>query len=175
MEHQNLLLNDIEYKIDPTEFGWWRRYVYANGELFEEFMSHKRLWGLPLFHYTRGRCPETGKRVMAKGIIAMGRLAIGFIAIGHAAFGLVAIGQLGLGLIFGLGQASSGLFCIGQLSIGFYFGLGQFATGYIAVGQFAIGKYVLAQMGFGRYVWDMHAVSPVAEKFFKNAVPWLRF
>ena len=48
-------------------------------------------------HYTRGKCPETGRRIIAKGVIAVGRLATGIVAIGHASFGLIAIGQLAYG------------------------------------------------------------------------------
>src|SRR5688572_21599592 len=90
----NLLLRNVEYKIDETASGVWRRYMYPTGELFEEYISNRRLFGLPLLHYTRGRCPETGKRIVAKGFFAIGRLAVGVVALGHASVGLVAIGQL---------------------------------------------------------------------------------
>lgn len=70
---KNLLLENIDYKTDKTQFGVWRRFVYPNGDLFEEFKSHSRFMGFPLMHYTRGKCPETGQRIIAKGIIAIGR------------------------------------------------------------------------------------------------------
>jgi hypothetical protein len=168
---KNLLLEDIEYKTDETAWGVWRRFMYPNGELFEEFTSHGSLFGLPFLHYTRGKCPETGKRVVAKGIIAIGRLAFGVIAIGHASFGVIAFGQLALGLVFGLGQASTGLVALGQLAIAAVFGLGQAATGYVAIAQFGLGAYVLAQMGYGRYVWDMFQGSPTAQEFFRSWMP----
>ena len=63
---------------------------------------------MPLLHYTRGICPETGKRVVAKGIVAVGRIAAGIVAIGQAAFGAIAIGQLALSLLFWIGQAAGG-------------------------------------------------------------------
>ena len=44
---------------------------------------------LPLVHYTYGKCPETGKRIVAHGVIAVGRLAWGIIAIGQASLGVV--------------------------------------------------------------------------------------
>jgi hypothetical protein len=94
---KNLLLENVEYKIGTTNFGVWRRFVYPNGAYFAEFKSHATFWGLPLFHYTRGKCPETGRRIIAKGVIAVGRLATGIVAIGHASFGLIAIGQLAYG------------------------------------------------------------------------------
>jgi hypothetical protein len=164
----NLLLEDITYKIENTDWGVWRRFMYPTGELFEEFTSHKRLFGLLMFHYTRGRCPETGKRIVARGIIAVGRLALGVIAIGHASAGIIAVGQASLGILFGLGQAAAGLFAVGQLAIALIFGLGQIASGYIAVGQFAVGGYVLAQVGLGWDVWDARGASPGAQTFFSD-------
>jgi hypothetical protein len=169
---KNLLLEPVEYKFDETSSGVWRRFVYPNGELFEEFVSHTRLLGLPLFHFTRGKCPETGRRVVATGIIAVGRLAVGVVALGQASAGVFAIGQLAVGLLFGLGQASTGVVALGQLAIGLLFGLGQFTTGYVAVGQIGFGRYVLAQIGAGLDVWDTRAASPVAKAFFQRFLSW---
>lgn len=168
---KNMLLEKIEYKEDATNLGTWRRFVYPTGELFEEFVSYQMYFGLPLLHYTRGRCPETGRRIVARGVFAVGRLAVGIVAIGQASVGLIAIGQLALGLAFGLGQASTGVLAAGQLAVGLLFGLGQFTTGYVAVGQFALGKYVLAQVGAGLHVWDTKAASPVAKQFFRSLIP----
>ena len=165
---KNLLLEKVEYKVETTNFGVWRRFLYPNGAYFVEFKSHAIFFGLPLLHYTRGKCPETGKRVVAKGVIAVGRLAMGILAIGHASFGVIAIGQLGLGLLLGLGQGATGLYAIGQAAIGLMFGLGQMATGEIAIGQVAYGTYVLAQVGYGDYVWSMNRADPEAVLFFKS-------
>src|SRR5205809_770365 len=72
---KNMLLEEVEYKVEETPRGVWRRFAYPTGELFEEFTSHSRVLDMPFLHYTRGRCPETGKRVVAKGFIAIGRIA----------------------------------------------------------------------------------------------------
>ncbi len=80
----NLLLEHIDYKIQETSFGVWRSYMYPSGQLFQEFTTHARVLGLPLIHYTYGRSPKTGRRVVAKGIVAVGRFAVGVLAIGHA-------------------------------------------------------------------------------------------
>ena len=167
---KNMLMGDIDYKIEQTSFGVWRRYLYPGGLYFEEFISHQQFFGMPLLHYTRGICPETGKRKIAKGVIAVGRLAMGILAIGHASMGMIAIGQLAIGIVFGLGQACTGLFAIGQLAIAILIGLGQFVTGYIAVGQFAIGGYVLAQLGFGQHVWGPKSADPEAVRFFRSLI-----
>lgn len=165
---KNLLLENVEYQIETMNFGVWRRFVYPNGVYFAEFKSHAIFFGLPLLHYTRGKCPETGRRVVAKGVIAVGRLAMGILAIGQASFGIIAIGQVGLGLVLGLGQGATGLYAIGQAAIGLMLGLGQIATGEIAIGQLAYGKYVLAQIGYGDYVWSMNRADPEAVTFFKS-------
>jgi len=164
---ENQLFQKIEYQFVETPRGVWRRFLYPSGQLFEEFVSHRRVGDLPLLHYTYGKCPETGKRVVARGVVAIGRLAVGVVAIGHASVGLIAVGQLAVGLLFGLGQAATGLVAVGQLAIAAIFGLGQLATGFVAIGQFGLGRYVLAQLGVGEHVWDMRGASPVAQQFFR--------
>lgn len=160
----NLLLEKVEYKTEKTSFGEWRRYVYPTGMRFEEFRSHKVIGGLPLLHYTNGICPETGKRIVAKGIIAIGRLSAGVVAIGQASFGLIALGQLGVGLLLGLGQASTGIYAVGQLAMGVAFGLGQFA----------FGKYVLAQIGSGAYAVTPERADPEALEHFRSLLEFFR-
>jgi hypothetical protein len=168
---KNLLFEKIEYKIDETPRGVWRRFVYPDGSLFEEFVSHQQLGGLPLLHYTHGKCPETGRRIVARGVIAIGRMAVGLVAIGQASAGVFAIGQLAIGLLFGFGQATTGMIAVGQLAVAGIFGLGQIVTGCVAVGQIGIGRYVLAQVGYGDYVWDTRAASPIAQQFFRMFLP----
>lgn len=165
---RNVLLENPDYKIEQTGLGTWRRYGYENGTSFREFKSHATMLGMPLLHYTFGKSPETGSRVCAKGVIAIGKLACGVIAIGHASIGIIAIGQLAIGLVFGLGQLSAGIAAVGQTAIGIYFGLGQLATGNIAIGQFAVGKYVFAQFGIGEHVLSMTRKDPGAIEFFKS-------
>ena len=171
---RNVLLDEVEYKIKETSLGTWRSFMYINGTSFHEYKSHATLFGLPVLHYTYGRSPETGRRICAKGIIAVGRLACGFIAIGQASLGLLAIGQVAFGVIFGLGQLSSGVAALGQVAIAAYLGLGQFVSGYIAIGQMALGKYVLAQLGLGQHVWSMSRADPQAIEFFK-ALPVVQY
>ena len=168
-----MLLEKVEYKIEETPRGIWRRFMYPNGRYFSEFRSHTVIFGLPLLHFTRGICPETGKRVVAKGIVAIGRIAVGGIAIGQAAAGLIAIGQASLGILLALGQAGLGLTAIGQLSVGGYFAAGQLAIGETAIGQLAIGKYILAQIGFGSHAWTPEVADPEAVQRFRELWEWL--
>jgi hypothetical protein len=167
----NLLLQDIEYQTTVTARGIWRRFLYPSGPLYEEFVSHRQVFGMPLLHYTRGICPETGKRRVAMGVIAIGRLAVGIIAIGHASAGIIAIGQAAFGVLLGLGQVSTGVFAIGQLAISLAFALGQAGVGSVVIAQFGFGHYVLAQLGFGVDVWDMRGASPEAQRFFEALLP----
>ena len=165
---KNLLLENIEYKTEQTRWGVWRRFLYPTGAHFVEFKSHRRMLALPLVHYARGINPETGKRIVAKGIIAVGRLAIGVLAIGHASAGVIAIGQLGLGLVIGLGQLSTGAYALGQVAAAVTFGIGQVATGEVAIAQVGVGEYVLAQIGIGEHVWSPERTDPEAVEFFRN-------
>lgn len=165
---KNLLLERVEYKTERTALGVWRRFLYPNGRRFAEFRSHSDLLGLPLIHYTWGICPETGHRITAKGVIAVGRLAVGGLAIGHASAGLIAVGQAGLGLLFGLGQAAAGYYALGQLALGWEFAIGQLAAAQTVVAQLGLGEWVLAQAGIGEHVWDQSAADPEAVSYFQG-------
>jgi hypothetical protein len=167
MSLENVLLRPIEYKVVETSFGVWKRFMSVDGKAYAEFTSHRRVMGLPLVHYTAGRCPETGRRKVARGIIAVGRISVGVVAIGQAAFGLVAIGQLALGLMLGLGQATTGALALGQTAAGVVVA-GQITAGAVAVGQCAAGYYVLAQAGAGVHVLDAKHRDPAAVSFFHS-------
>ncbi|HEX4416132.1 MAG TPA: hypothetical protein VH107_21045 [Lacipirellulaceae bacterium] len=167
---QNLLLGSTPYQYEETERGTWRRFVYPDGKRFAEYKSRRMVGTLPLVHYTYGRCPETGKRVTARGVIAVGRFAHGIIAIGQLSLGLVAIGQLSFGVVFCLAQAAFGPMAVGQAAIGLIFGVGQLATGQVAIGQFAYGGYVLAQLGWGKHVVDMRGVDVAAKDYFLSLI-----
>jgi hypothetical protein len=171
---RNALFDPIDYKFDESEFGTWRSHKTPEGSYYAEFRTHAEILGLPLVHITLGRSPETGRRVIARGVIAIGRMAVGVVGIGQLSLGIIAVGQLGLGLLLGLGQGTTGIIAIGQLALGVLFGLGQFTTGFIAIGQVAAGYYVLAQQGFGAHVVDMMHSTPEARQFFGRLIPGLR-
>lgn len=167
----NLLRQDIDYEWTETSHGSWRRYLYSDGSMFAEYASHTKAAGIPLLHITWGKCPETGRRIPAVGVIAIGRRATGVVAIGQMAVGLVAIGQLALGVLFGLGQAATGVLAIGQAALAVAVGIGQFVySGYIAVAQMGVGHYVLAQFGYGEHVIDMRGVDATAKDYFLDLI-----
>lgn len=168
---ENLLKQPVDYEWTRTPRGAWRRFMYSDGSMFAEYTSTVRFGRLPLVHITWGKCPETGRRIHAVGILAIGRRATGVLAIGQMAVGLVAIGQLALGVGFGFGQAATGCLAVGQAAMAAAFGVGQFVySGYAAVAQMGIGEYVVAQYGLGSHVIDMRGVDPVAKDFFLS---WL--
>src|SRR5262249_48799922 len=119
---------EVAYLIEESPSGTWRRFRYPTGQVFAEYTSRRRLFGLPFYHRTHGPSPETGKSVTACGVIAVGQFARGIIAIGQFARGVVAIGQFAVGIV-----------AVGQLAVGLLLGIGQLATGVVAVGQGAFG------------------------------------
>jgi len=129
-----------------------------------EWRSKTRIFGFPLVHVAIGRNRETGRLLVAKGIIAIGQFAVG----------LITISQFGVGLLLGIGQLTAGFLAIGQVALGGYFGVGQLATGLTAIGQLALGKFVLAQVGIGRYVWSADSSDPVAIEYFTALWNWIK-
>ena len=114
--------------------------------------------GWPIIHVAFGRDAETGKMLVARGLIAVGQFGVG----------LVTVAQVGVGVLFGFGQCVAGIICVGQFALGALFGMGQFATGQTAIGQFALGEYVLAQIGWGKYMWTQKVKDPEAIEYFTN-------
>ena len=120
-----------------------------------EYVSERKLFGLPLVHINLGfgLC-------RAKGIIAIGNIATGFIAIGGLSVGLFALGGLALGLLvlggFALGGVAVGGFALGLLA------LGGIATGLFAIGGVGIGYYALGGLAVGRYAFGGGAVGWLA-------------
>jgi hypothetical protein len=167
----NLLLQPVEYKIETTARGTWKKHLSASGQLFEEFTSHRQMWGMPFFHFTRGKDPATGKGKTARGFVAVGRKAVGVFALGQMAFGVVAVGQLSVGALLALGQLGVGPVAIGQAAVGVIFGLGQLATGFVAIGQLVLGYYALGQVGFGWHVWTPKGSDEAARHFFSFLLP----
>lgn len=131
-----------------------------------EYISKRKVFGLPLVHIHFGL-----GIYRAKGIIAIGNIASGFVSIGFLSFGFLSCGLLSIGLIswaclsiglllslgaisigaLALGGVAIGLFSIGGLSIGMYsFGgcaiakniaLGGYASGHIAIGDVCKGAF----------------------------------
>ena len=117
-----------------------------------EYRSQWSLFGLPLVHVAKGIDRRTGKRRVARGIIAIGDFAVGLIAMGGVAYGGLALGGLAAGLVT-LGGISCGLVAAaGGAALGFGVSLGGLAVGTVAVGGLTIGGWALGGVAIGREV-----------------------
>jgi len=169
----NILKQSIDWKITETSFFTIKSFASSTGLVYHEYTSHKAVGGWPLVHITIGRNPETQRRKVAKGVVAIGRIAIGVFPIGQLAIGVFPLGQLSVGLVVALGQAAFAPVAIGQLAVGLLFALGQVACAYAAIGQIAVGKYCIGQAGVGAHVWTMKVKDPAALEFFRGILAQL--
>jgi hypothetical protein len=160
-------LGPVQYEVTQTSRGAWRRYRHPDGTIYADYSSEASLLGLPLLHHTRGRSPETGTWVTARGVVAIGRRAVGIVALGRVAGGVLAVGQLSLGVV-AIGQAAVGGLVLGQLALGAVLAIGQVAAAFVTVAQAGLGHWVLAQVGLGEHVWSMRSHDPAAIEFFRT-------
>lgn len=133
-----------------------------------EYRSQAEFLGWPLVHVAFGVDARTGKRKIAKGIIAIGDAAIGGLAIGGGAIGIVAIGGAAIGLVTLGGLSLALLLGIGGLATG-CFAFGGLAIGGVAVGGCAVGYYAYGGAAFGRFTVTGQAQDPAAMNLFSGA------
>jgi serine/threonine-protein kinase len=141
--------------------------VRLRKQLSYEYRSERTLWGLPLLHVARGKDPMTGRRRVARGIVAIGDIAVGVLAMGGWAFGVVTFGGIAVGLLSWGGLAVGLLLAIGGCAVG-GLAMGGLAVGGVAIGGAAVGYYA-----FGGNAWGIHPVGnnggdPVAREFFRR-------
>ena len=104
-----------------------------------EFRSKQEINGWPLIHINFGTHPETGRPLVAKGIVAIGNIAFGVVSIGAAAFGVVSLAGFGLGIV-SLGGFVIGIVALGAVALGYEFALGAV----VQSAKFAIGAFSLS-------------------------------
>jgi hypothetical protein len=92
-----------------------------------ECRSQAKLLGWPLVHIAFGADPQTGRRRVAKGIIAVGDVAVEIVAVGGFALGGLTIAGLGLGVV-ALGGIVIGGAAAGAYAIGLHVALGGVAV-----------------------------------------------
>ncbi len=134
-----------------------------------EYRSEAQLFGLPLVHIATGLDPFTGRRRVARGIIAIGDMAVGGFALGGCAVGVIALGGVGVGLFSLAGLAVGVLLAVGGLALG-GIALGGLAIGGIALGGGAFGYYALGGGAFGAHPLGGNVQDPQAVEFFRQ---WL--
>jgi predicted Ser/Thr protein kinase len=150
-----------------------------------EYRSKTTIFGIPLLHIASGIDPKTGKRRIAKGIIAFGDVAIGGFACGGVAMGgitfgglclgMISFGGLAVGLVLAIAGMAIGSIAFGGLAIGAVT-IGGVSVGWYSFGGFAIGRHVLAgghrdpeaMAFFGRWVfnwqrwlWLVYVATPI--------------
>lgn len=127
--------------------------IFANrvlhGRPFHEYRSTTTVFGLPLVHIARGVDPITGRKVIAKGIVAIGDIAIGGLALGGVAIGGITLGGVSIGLMTFGGVSVGLILALGGLALGCGLSIGGLAVGSIACGGGAIGYYAYGGGAFG--------------------------
>lgn len=138
---------------------------YQNHRLLpgREWKSRSTFFGYPLVHIAYGYDQVSRKKLVARGVIAIGDVAVGGLAIGGAAFGLLSLGGFALGLTaiggaaIGL-QAAYGGAAVGGMAIGGgaigLLALGGGAIGMVAMGGGAIGYFASGGGAKGAYTYD---------------------
>jgi predicted Ser/Thr protein kinase len=132
-----------------------------------EYRSQTMLFGLPLVHIAQGTDPVTGRRRVAKGIIAIGDIAKGVVACGGFATGLIAFGGIALGFL-AVGGMSIGLAALGGIGLGLVLGYGGLIVAPIAIGGLVIGYYAMGGAAFGVHAMGSNVHDPEARHFFRN-------
>jgi predicted Ser/Thr protein kinase len=135
-----------------------------------EYRSSVTLFGLPLVHMAFGIDPSTGRKRVAKGIIAIGDIAVGVFSFGGLAAGGLSFGGLSVGVLAIGGMVVGLLGAFGGMAIGgtAWGGLG---VGVIALGGLAIGYYALGGSAWGVHTMSSNGIDPVAKSFFE---PWAK-
>ncbi|MEK6222517.1 MAG: hypothetical protein N2D54_09760 [Chloroflexota bacterium] len=119
-----------------------------------EYRSIEEINDMPLIHINIGTHPETGRPLVAKGIVAIGNIAFGVISIGVAAFGVVTIAALGMGVV-SLASFAIGVIAIGAAALGYEYALG-------VVVQSAKAAYGLNNLESKTLGWSLAIVASIA-------------
>ena len=115
-----------------------------------EYRSKTTLFGLPLVHIATGLNPQTGKMLIAKGIIAIGNVAVGVIALGGFALGGISFGGVALGAL-AYGGIATGLMAIGGLALALLGAAGGLAIAPYAMGGLAVGLWSWGGLALGAH------------------------
>jgi hypothetical protein len=103
-----------------------------------EYRSKEEINGWPLIHINIGTNPETGRPLVAKGVVAIGNIAIGIVSIGALAFGVVTLAGIGLGIV-SVASIAFGIVALGAIALGFEVALGAV----VLSSKFALGAITL--------------------------------
>ena len=131
-----------------------------------EYRSKEEINGWPLIHINLGTHPETGRPLVAKGVVAIGNIAIGIVSIGAAAFGVVTLAGFGLGIV-SLAGFAIGIVALGAIALGYEVALGaavlspKFALGAITLDvHFVVWSLMFAAF-IALFVWVLGKIKAV--------------
>lgn len=117
----------------------------GRGRLEFEYISQKKLFGLPLIHVHVGAGLYRAKGVFALGMISSGLISMGLLSMGLLSFGLLSMGLLSFGgFVLGaaaFGGVAAGILAAAGIAIGL-FAIGGISLGGIAVGGIAIASHI---------------------------------
>ena len=131
-----------------------------------EYRSKEEINGWPLIHINLGTHPETGRPLVAKGVVAIGNIAIGIVSIGAAAFGVVTLAGFGLGIVSLAGMAI-GIVALGAIALGYEVALGavvlssKFALGTIALDVYFVAWSLIFAAFIALVIWSLRKVKAV--------------
>jgi transcriptional regulator with XRE-family HTH domain len=114
-------------------------YVNLIPRMHYEYVSKRKLFGIPLVHVNIGWGMNK-----AKGILAIGNIAVGVLSFGLLSMGLFAFGAFALGLVvfaaIGLGGITFGGVAAGIVAVG------GVAAGILSIGGVSVGIYSIGGM-----------------------------
>ncbi len=141
----------------------------ASRKLSYEYRSKATLFGLPWLHVAIGVNPATGRKLSARGIIAVGTAPRGVIAFGDVAVGVIACGIFCYGPI-SIGVVSVGIVALGSAAVGLGWAMGGVAIAPVAIGGAVCGYYANGAIAWGKHALGPGVYDPLADSFFN---PWI--
>lgn len=167
---------ELQKQVDDLKKPGLGRPMYY-GQAWREYKSAATWMGLPLVHICSGINPETGRRGVAKGVIAigdialgilaLGGMAVGVLALGGVAFGLLSVGGVAIGIGLAIGGSAIGGIALGGAAIG-GLAIGGAAVGYIALGGAASGVYALGGEAESARAFTQVFTDPAVPGFIKS-------
>ena len=131
-----------------------------------EYRSKEEINGWPLIHINLGTHPETGRPLVAKGVVAIGNIAIGIVSIGAAAIGVVTLAGFGLGIV-SLAGIAIGIVALGAIALGYEVALGavvlssKFALGAMALDVYFVVWSLIFAAFIALVIWGLRKVKAV--------------
>ena len=141
-----------EKKRDESGKGVTWGVIGHGGRPVFEYISRRRLWGMPLVHICLGLGMCRAHGIFALGIFSAGLVSAGIFSAGILSAGIFAVGLAALGcFVLGgaaFGSVALGLFAAGAIAVG-VMSFGAIAIGHVAVGAFAAGQFAVGDVARG--------------------------